>query len=191
FDNERLEVEDDVGHVFDHAGDGGEFVLHALNLHAGDRAAFEAGEQNPPQAVADRDAEAAFKRLGYELAIRRGRGLRLGRELAGEFQTSPTNTHESSPVTRWMNRHSAKIAKKPIHQIEFKMSPTCPAGWNDQIPFSFFRLGVLGALAVDSYFDKSSMMRAGCTGIETSSMPGSRSTLPSGLSPVTRLKNSG
>src|SRR6185369_6556783 len=44
FDDERFEVEDDVRHVFDHAGNRGEFVLHALNLHAGDRAAFEAGE---------------------------------------------------------------------------------------------------------------------------------------------------
>ena len=67
--HQRLDVEHDVGHVLDHAGQRGELVLGAVHLDLRDRAAFQAGQQNAPQAVADRDAEAALERLGDELAV--------------------------------------------------------------------------------------------------------------------------
>ena len=53
-----------------------DLVLHALDLDAGDGAAFEAGEQDAAQAVADGDAEAALERLGEELAVGVGQGRR-------------------------------------------------------------------------------------------------------------------
>src|SRR5262249_27247068 len=63
FDNQALDVEDDVGHVLDDAGNGADLVLYALDFDTGDRAAFEAGQQHAAQAVADRDAETALERL--------------------------------------------------------------------------------------------------------------------------------
>ena len=75
-DHQALDVEDDVGHVLDDAGDRADFVLHALDLDAGDGAAFEAGEQDAAQAVADGHAEAALERLGVELAVGVGQRLR-------------------------------------------------------------------------------------------------------------------
>src|SRR5262249_9334870 len=57
-DDQALDVQDDVRHVFDHAGDGGDLVLDALNLDAGDGAALQAGEQDAAQTITDRDAEA-------------------------------------------------------------------------------------------------------------------------------------
>ena len=52
-------------------GQRGELVLRAVNLDLRDGAAFEAGQQNAAQAVADRHAEAALERLGDELAVGR------------------------------------------------------------------------------------------------------------------------
>src|SRR5262249_41088070 len=67
--DQALDVQDDVRHIFHHAGDGADFVLDALDLDAGDGATFQAGQQDAPQAVAHGDAEAAFKRLGRELTV--------------------------------------------------------------------------------------------------------------------------
>ena len=50
-------------------GHRGELVLGAVDLDLRDRAAFQAGEQDAAQAVADRHAEAALERLGDELAV--------------------------------------------------------------------------------------------------------------------------
>ena len=69
--DQRLDVEHDVGDVFEHAGHRGELVLGVVDLDLRDRAAFEAGEQDAAQAVADRRAEAALERLGNELAVGR------------------------------------------------------------------------------------------------------------------------
>ena len=67
--HQRLDVEHDVGDVLDHAGQGGEFVLGAVQLDLRDRAAFQAGQEDAPQAVADGHAEAALEGLGDELAV--------------------------------------------------------------------------------------------------------------------------
>src|SRR5262245_29390719 len=68
-DDEAFNVEDDVGNVFHDAGNRADLVLHAVNLHLSDRAAFHAGEQNSTQAVAHSHAEAPFKWLDAKLAI--------------------------------------------------------------------------------------------------------------------------
>ena len=59
-----LDVEDDVGHVLAHAGDRGELVQHAVDLHGGDGRALQRGQQHAAQRVAERHAEAALQRLG-------------------------------------------------------------------------------------------------------------------------------
>ena len=48
-----LEVQDDVGRIFDHAGDGLELVQHALDANRGDRRALDGAEQGAAQGVAD------------------------------------------------------------------------------------------------------------------------------------------
>ena len=77
--DQRLDVEHDVGDVFEHARDRGEFVLGVVNLDLRDGAAFQAGKQHAAQAVADRRAEAALERLGDELAVGRASGSRRRR----------------------------------------------------------------------------------------------------------------
>ena len=96
-DDQRLDVEDDVGHVFEHAGNGGEFVLGAADLDLRDRAAFQAGQEHAPQAVADGHAEAALEGLGHKLAVcaRQGGGVNI--DDAGKLETAPTNVHRFSP----------------------------------------------------------------------------------------------
>src|SRR5437016_11546201 len=59
-----LDVENNVGDVFDDARNRRDFVHHALNLDAGDGATFERRKQHPPQAVADSHAEAALEGFG-------------------------------------------------------------------------------------------------------------------------------
>src|SRR5262249_15493288 len=97
FDDETLDVEDDVGDILDNAGDGGDLVLNALDLDARDGAALEAGKEDTPQAVADGDAEAALERLGVELAVGVGQGLAVRAEAIGQFQTTPFDTHIWGP----------------------------------------------------------------------------------------------
>ena len=92
-DHEALDVEDDVGDVFHNAGDGADFVLHALDLDARDGTALQAGEQNAPQAIADGDAEAALERLGAELAVGVSQRATVADDAVGKLQSPPTDTH--------------------------------------------------------------------------------------------------
>ena len=59
-----LHVEHDVGDVFAHARDGGEFVQHALDLDRGDGRALQRRQQHAAQRIAERQAEAALQRFG-------------------------------------------------------------------------------------------------------------------------------
>jgi hypothetical protein len=61
-----LDVEDDVGHVLPHPGDGGELMQHAVDLHRGDRRTLERRQKHAPQRVAQRHPEAALERLGHQ-----------------------------------------------------------------------------------------------------------------------------
>ena len=92
-DHQRLDVQHDVGDIFQHAGDRGEFVLGPPNLDLGDGTAFQAGEQDPPQAVADGRAKAAFEWFREESAVGGGERFRFTVHDAGQFQTAPPNVH--------------------------------------------------------------------------------------------------
>ena len=59
-----LQVEDDVGRVLDHAGDGRELVQHALDPDGGDGRALDRGEQHAPHRVPDGRAEARARTAG-------------------------------------------------------------------------------------------------------------------------------
>jgi hypothetical protein len=65
----------------------------SANLDFGDRTAFEAAEQNPPQAIANRVAEASFKRFCYELPVVTGQGAPIANNLTRKLETAPANMH--------------------------------------------------------------------------------------------------
>ncbi len=77
-EGDLLEVEDDVGGVFDNAGNGAEFVRHAFDADGGDGGAFDGAEQHAAQAGADGGPEAAFERLGGEHAVALGERFGVG-----------------------------------------------------------------------------------------------------------------
>jgi hypothetical protein len=74
-----LDVEDDVGDVFTHAGKAGELVQHVFDLDRRDRGTLERRQQHAAQSVAQREAESALQRLGNEsrAALGVGTGLYL------------------------------------------------------------------------------------------------------------------
>ena len=84
-----LQVEDDVGRVLDDALNGRELVQHAVDLDGGDRRAFDRRQQHAAQRVANRGAEAAFKRLGIKTAEAIGEGFALEFEPLGTLKTFP------------------------------------------------------------------------------------------------------
>ncbi len=84
-----LEVEDDVGRVLDHALDRRELVQHAVDLHGGDRRAFDRRQQHAAQRVADGRAEAALERLRVEAAEPIGQGLAFELKALGALKTFP------------------------------------------------------------------------------------------------------
>jgi hypothetical protein len=61
-DDQRLDVEHDVGEVLEDALDRGELVLGVVDFDLRDRTALEAGEQNAAQAVADREPRSRVRR---------------------------------------------------------------------------------------------------------------------------------
>ena len=93
--DQALDVQDDVGYVFDHTRNGADLVLDGLDLHSGDRAALQAGEQNTPQTVANRHAKAALERLRRELAVGVGQRRAIAHHAVGQFQPTPSDTHET------------------------------------------------------------------------------------------------
>ncbi len=78
-DGDVLDVEHHVGDVLAHAGDRGELVQHAVDVHRLHRRALERGEQNAAQRIAERDAESPFEGLGNRR--RDPRGVTAGGDL--------------------------------------------------------------------------------------------------------------
>src|SRR5580658_1232243 len=77
FERDLLQVEDDVGGVFDDARNGAEFVIHAFDADRGDGRAFDARKEHAAKRVAYGGAETALERLGGELpkTLRQGLGI--------------------------------------------------------------------------------------------------------------------
>src|SRR5262249_29576776 len=69
-----LQVQDDVGCVLNHPGDGLELVQHAFDLDGGDCSAFNRAQQHAAKRVADGGAEAALKWLRPENSVFVGEG---------------------------------------------------------------------------------------------------------------------
>src|SRR5581483_634286 len=86
-----LQVEDDIGRVFNHSGDGLKLVQHAFDFDRGDGRALDRGEQHAPQRIADGGAEAAFEGLRPEAAVLVAERLGVYREALGFLKTFPKN----------------------------------------------------------------------------------------------------
>ena len=63
-----LQFKDDVGHVFNHAGKRGEFVVNTFNADGSDCKAFKRREQHTTQRIANGDAIAWFQWTEFEYA---------------------------------------------------------------------------------------------------------------------------
>ncbi len=93
-----LEVQDDVGCIFNHAADGLELVEHAFDANGGDRGAFNGAEQGAAQGVADRGAKSALKGLGAELAKCVGERLGIDCQTLRLLKSSPKHIVFSFPA---------------------------------------------------------------------------------------------
>ena len=93
-DDQRLDVQHDVGHVFEHAGDRGELVLGAVDLDLRDRASLRLESRMRRRLLPTAAPKPRFERLGHELAVRRG-DKRMHRRSthAGQLQPTPSNMH--------------------------------------------------------------------------------------------------
>ena len=67
--DDALHVENDLGHILGHAGDGGKLMLDAGDLDLRDRRSGQGGEENTPQGVAQGRAIAALQRFDNEFAV--------------------------------------------------------------------------------------------------------------------------
>ena len=84
-----LQVEDDVGHVLAHPGEGRELVQDALHAHGDDCRSLQRRQQHAAKRVADRRPVAAFERLPDELAVGRRETLFVDLEAFGRGQITP------------------------------------------------------------------------------------------------------
>src|SRR6266852_625603 len=90
-----LEVQDDVGRVFDDAGDGLELVQNAFDADCGYCSAFDGREKSAAKGVADGGTEAALKGLRGELAVLVGDCFGVDCETLGLLKTSPKHVYFS------------------------------------------------------------------------------------------------
>ncbi len=88
-ERDLLEVQDDVGCVFDNAADRLELVQHVFDADGGNCGAFDRAEQSAAQGVADGGAEAALKGLGAELAKLLGKRLGIDCQALRLLKSSP------------------------------------------------------------------------------------------------------
>ena len=128
FEFNPLQVEHDVGHVFDHAGQRGEFVLRAVDFDRGDGGAFERGKEHAAERISDRVAVAGLKGFGDKLGVGfSGRRLLFDEGLR-HFKTTVTNWHR----TVWM-KEELRIKKSgcptTLHPSAFLLLPSKSAGF--------------------------------------------------------------
>ena len=102
-----LQVEDDVGRVFNDAGDRLELVQHAFDADRGNGRALDGGEQRAAQGIADSGAEAALKGLRAELAVFFGERLGIDCKTLGLLKSSPKHVVFSFPHGKYVAKHSA------------------------------------------------------------------------------------
>ena len=97
-DAHLLEVEDDLGDVFDDAFDRLELVLHAFDRHGGDRGAFDGAQEDAAEGVADGVTEARLEGFGEILRVGGGGGRLLLLEGLGALELSEALGHVCGSV---------------------------------------------------------------------------------------------
>src|SRR5207249_7497691 len=93
FEFHLLEIEHNVGHVFDHTGKRGELVLCAGDFYRGNGSPFERRKQHAPERISNGVPVTGFKRLGGKFGVSvSGCALVFG-ESFWHFKTTVTNWH--------------------------------------------------------------------------------------------------
>ena len=77
---QRLDVQDDVGDIFQNAGDRAEFMQHAFDLDRCDGRALQRRQQDPPKRIAERQTKTALQRLDDHRRLAFRVGARFGDE---------------------------------------------------------------------------------------------------------------
>src|SRR5947209_1654593 len=111
-ERDLLQVQDDVGGVFDHSADGLELVQHALDLHGGNRRAFDRAQEHATQRVAHGGAESALDGLRPEASVFIGESLGIGSETFRFLKTLP-KCHCVSPSGRLAQAES----RMPVRDV--------------------------------------------------------------------------
>ncbi len=88
-ERDLLQVQDDVGCVFDHAANRLELVQHFLDADSGDCCSLDRAEQGATKGVADRRTKTTLKGLRAELAKLLGKRLGIDCQTLGLLKTSP------------------------------------------------------------------------------------------------------
>ena len=97
-DGDLLQVQDDVGRILHDPRNRRELVEHVVDLDARDRGALDRRQEHATQRVADRGPETALERLGGELAVPIGQGLRIELQPFRSLEAFPQ--HQVSPFRR-------------------------------------------------------------------------------------------
>src|SRR5690606_19265676 len=92
-DEHLLEVEHDVGDVFNDTVDALELVVHALDPDRDNGGAFDRAAQDATEGVADGVTVTGLEGLGDELAVGGGGAFLHLRELVGEFELTEAFGH--------------------------------------------------------------------------------------------------
>jgi hypothetical protein len=74
-DHDLLDIEDDVDHILDNAGDGRELVLHTFDLQRGHGRTGDPGQQGSPKRIAEGVSETRFEWFDDEPGAGLGDGL--------------------------------------------------------------------------------------------------------------------
>src|SRR5260221_1097325 len=88
-DGHLLQVEDDVGGVFDHASDRGKFVQHAFDFYRCDGCPFDGTDQCAAQRVTNGGTPTALKRLRGKTGVLFGERFQFGRQALRLLKTLP------------------------------------------------------------------------------------------------------
>jgi hypothetical protein len=83
-----LQIEHDVGHVFDDVRQRLEFVIGPGDPHRGNGGAFNGTEQHPAKRIADSVSVTGFKRLGDEFGVSISARRFVFDERLGHFETT-------------------------------------------------------------------------------------------------------
>ena len=88
-----LEVEHDIGDVFNNARQSGKLVLRAGDFYRGNGGAFERGKQNAPERISNGVTVTGLERLGGELGVSVCGCVLVFGENFRHFKTTVTNWH--------------------------------------------------------------------------------------------------